>query len=151
MAVEGLRFLDDESVTIGYVTDLYALLRALDETMPQDSILYVEGTSIVPEIRNFLSSRQSPVSREIAPGTLWPKPETFHLPLVGTNLAELRALAQRHAEPEVTDHLAVYRGDDLLLLAYDAGDGEVEVARALPAQTVERLRLALGEALRGHS
>jgi hypothetical protein len=151
MTLEGLHFLNDQSVTIGYVTDLYALLRAVDETMPRDTILYLEGTSFAPEIRDFLSSRRAPLSREIALGTISPRPETFHLPLAGTNLADLRALAERHAEPEVTDHLAVYRGDDLLLSAHDAGDGDVQVARALPEQTVERLRLALGEALRGHS
>jgi hypothetical protein len=149
MADEGLHFLDSESVTIGYVTDLYALLRALDETMPPDAILYVEGTSFAPEIKAFLSSRHAP-PRKIAPGTIYPRPKTFHLPLTGTNLADLRALAERHAEPEVADHLAVYRGDELLLSAYDAGDGEVQIARSLPAPTVERLRLALGEALRGH-
>lgn len=151
MTVGGLRFLDDESVAVGYVTDLCALLRAIDETMPKGAVLCVEGTSIVPEVKDFLSSRQAPVSRKIAPNTLWPKPETFHLPLDSTNLAELRALAERHAEPEVADHLAVYSGDDLLLWAPDAGDGEVWLARALPQRTLERLRLALGGALRRHS
>jgi hypothetical protein len=149
MSDDGLRFLDD-AVTIGYVTDLYALLRAVDETMPEGAILYVEGTSIAPEVRDFLSGRPAPDAREVARGTLWPTPETFHLPLVGANLAELRALAERHAQPEVADHLAVYRGEELLLLAHDAGDGQVQIARSFPAPTVERLRLRLGEALRGH-
>jgi hypothetical protein len=150
MTDEGLHSRDNESVTIGHVADLYALLRALDETMPPDAILYLEGTSFAPEIRDFLSSRHAPQSREVAPGTILPRPETFHLPLTGTNLADLRALAEQHAEPEVTDHLAVYRRDELLLSAYDAGDGDVQVARTLPEQTIGRLRLALGDALRGH-
>src|SRR5712692_4712942 len=105
MAEKGLHFLDNESVTIGYVTDLYALLRALDATMPSDAILYLEGTSFAPGISDFLSSRHAPQSRGIARGTISPRPETFHLPLTGTNLADLRALAEQHAEPEITDHL----------------------------------------------
>ena len=136
MEVEGLRFPDGESVALGYVTDLYALLRAIDETMPKDATLYIEGNSIAAEIKSFLSSRDAP------------EPETFHLPLGGTNLTEFRALAEHHAEPEVADHLAVYRGDELLLTAHDAGDGEARISRALPKRTVQRLRGGLGDALR---
>jgi hypothetical protein len=146
--VEGLRFRDGESVALGYVTDLYVLLRAIDETMPKDGTLYIEGTSIAAEIKSFLSSRAAPEPRTVAPGTLWREPETFHLPLQGTNLTELRALAEHHAEPEVADHLAVYRGDELLLTAHDAGDGEVYISRALPTRTVQELLGRLGDALR---
>ena len=138
-----LRLREFESLSLGHVDDLYALLRAIDETMPDDAVLNLEGTSIAPDIVGFLEARQTTVRQEVARGTLWPLPATFHLPLENGNLAELRALAERHAEPELCDHLAVYRADQLLLTAHDAGFGEVYLVRSLSEETIRRFRLAL--------
>jgi hypothetical protein len=144
VTTDGLRFDEDESLRLGRVHDFYALLRAIDEAMPRDATLYVEGTSIAPEVKDFLASREAREVHGIAPGTLHPKPEAFHLALGGSNLAELRSIAERHAEPEVADHFAVYRGNELLLTAYDAGNDDVYVARSLSGQTVQALQRALG-------
>jgi hypothetical protein len=118
-------------------------LRAIDEAMPRDATLYLEGTSIAPEVKDFLGLHEAPATQRVAPGTLYPAPEAYHLPLEHPNLAELRSIAERHAEPEVADHLAVYRGDALLLTAYDAGAGDVYVTRVIPANNLLALRRAL--------
>jgi hypothetical protein len=110
--------------------------------MPEDSVLYLEGTAIAPAVKEYLEAHEAPVRRQVARGTLWPSPETFHLPLAG--LKELRALAGGHAEPEICDHLAVYRGDQLLMTAHDAGFGEVYLARSLPEEAIRRFRIAVG-------
>jgi hypothetical protein len=144
MTSDHLRFDDADSLRLGRVDDFYALLRAIDEALPRDATLYLEGTSIAPEVKDFLASRPAPDVHGVAPGTLYPKPEAYHLPLKDLNLAELRSIAERHAEPEVADHLAVYRGNELLLTAYDAGNDDVYVARSLPGETVEGLQRALG-------
>lgn len=148
MGGEPLRLTSEDAAVLGYVSDLYALLRAIDETMPTDATLYVEGTSIARAVEEFLTARQAAAWREVEPNTISPKPRTFHLPLQGTNLAELRAIADRHAEPEVCSHLVVYRGDDVLLWAHDPGSGYVELARSLPEDRTSRFRAALGAALR---
>jgi hypothetical protein len=138
----------EDAVFVGYVTDLYELLRAIDEVLPKDAVLSIEGTSIVPAIAEFLEARQVADPAEIEPGTLSPKPRFFHLPLEGTNLAELRALADNQAEPEVADNLVVYRGNDVLLWAHDAGYGDVELSRSLSPDVVSRFTAALGGSLR---
>jgi hypothetical protein len=138
----------EDTVVVGYVTDLYELLRSIDEVIPKDAVLSIEGTSVVPAIGKFLETRAVANPPEIKPGTLSPKPHFFHLPLEGTNLAELRALADNHAEPEIADHLVVYRGNDVLLSAYDAGDGEVCLSRSLPPDIIERFSAALDGFLR---
>lgn len=140
------RFGESDSVLVAYVTDLYKLLRAIDESMPKDAILYLEGRSFAAQVKSFLASRPAAAQRDIARGTVYPVPETFHMSLEGRNLAELRALAEHYAEPEICDHLAVYRDDELLLTAHDAGDGEVYVARSLPGETVRQLQLELADA-----
>ena len=139
---------DADALEVGYVTDLYALLRAIDEAMPKDAVLYVEATAIAPDVASFLGTRTAQDRRQITPNTLWPKPKVFHLPLTGKNLAEFRNLAEKHAEPEVADHLVVYRGEDVLLWAHDAGDGYVDVARGLSEPILEAFRDALGDAIR---
>jgi hypothetical protein len=139
---------DADALEIGYVTDLYELLRAIDEAMPKDAVLYVEATAIAPDVASFLETRSARDRRQITPNTLWPKPKVFHMPLTGENLAEFRDLAERHAEPEVADHLVVYRGEDVLLWAHDAGDGYVDIARDLSESIVEAFRDALGDAIR---
>jgi hypothetical protein len=68
------------------------------------------------------------------------------MPLTGANLAEFRTLAERHAAPEVGDHLVVHRGADVLLWAHDAGYGYVRVARDLSESIVERH--VLGDAIK---
>ena len=137
-----------DALEIGYVTDLYKLLRAIDEAMPKDAVLYVEATAIANDVASFLETRAAQDWHEITANTLWPRPKVFHIPLAGDNLAELRDLAEKHAEPEVADHLVVYRGEDVLLWAHDAGDGYVDVSRDLSESIVEAFRDALGDAIR---
>ena len=139
---------EDDALVAGYVTDFDELLRAIDEVMPKDAVLYVEGTSIAPDVAAFLDERKAGDPQAIEPGTIWPKPAVFHLPLGGTNLVELREIAESHAEPEVADHLVVYRGRQVLLWAHDAGAGYVELSRALPAGVVRSFQDSLGDALR---
>ena len=120
-----LRFAEGDYDVLGYVDDFHALLRAIDVAMPKDASLRVEGGPgvIAPDVETFLRSRPSADPRPIAHNTIWPAPLTFDVSLAGATMAGLRDLAERHAEPEVCDHLVVYRGDELLLWAHDAGDG----------------------------
>lgn len=143
-----LQLEEEGAVTLGYNTDLYALLRAIDEAMPRDAVLAIEGTHIAAEVRQFLLEREPAQKPELVANTIWPTSEVFHLPLSGSNLEELRDLAENFAEPEVGDHLMVYRGGDVLLWAHDASDGFVRLAATVPREAVEALRSALGPTLR---
>jgi hypothetical protein len=143
-----LHLRDEDALTIGYATDLYELLRVIDETIPKDAVLYVEGTSIVPAVSEFLEARQPAERPKAKAGTLWPRPRVFHLPLSGANLAELRSLADGYAEPEVADHLMVYRGDKVLLEAHDAGNGDIRLSRSLSPEVIERFRASISGSLR---
>jgi hypothetical protein len=57
-------------------------------------------------------------------------------------------LAERHAAPEIADHLVVYGDRQLLLWAGDVGDGYVSLSRQLPEATVRAFRQTLEDALR---
>jgi hypothetical protein len=138
---------DQDAYDLGYAADFHILLRAIDLAMPTDAILYLEGDAIAPAVAMFLAQREAVDRRPVAANQAG-RVEAFHLPLAGGNLHALRVLAEDHVRSEVARHLAVYRGDELLLWAHDAGDGIVELARSLPLETAERLRAELGGTLR---
>jgi hypothetical protein len=139
-----------DAVDLGYAIDFHILLRAIDETMPEGSILYLEGGATAPAIAEFLREHEAAGRRELvagADGTV----AAFHLQLVDGNLGSLRVLAENYAASEVASHLAVYRGDEVLLWAHDAGVGSLLLARSLPDATADLMRTALGTSLRPYA
>jgi hypothetical protein len=131
---------------IGYVDDFFVLLHAIDELLPKDAVLYLEGTAIAPDVAEWLRQREILDPPPVARGTLWPEPTVFHIPL--SDVGGLRALAELHAEPEIADHLVVYRGNEVVLWAHDAGDGYVQLSPTLEPAVLERFRAELGSSPR---
>jgi hypothetical protein len=134
-------------IDLGYALDFHILLRAIDEAMPEDAILYLEGDATAPAVRQFLTARDAADRRELRPSANR-EVTAFHLPLANGSLAQLRLLAEDCVSPEVALHLAVYRGDAVLLWARDAGNGSLLVAQSLPDEMLSRLRTQLGPTLR---
>ena len=62
------------------VRDFPSLLGELHKILPQGSILYLEGGTPPAEIGEFLNSHCVPEETHVAMGTIWPKPQAFHLP-----------------------------------------------------------------------
>jgi hypothetical protein len=137
----------EAAIDLGYATDFHILLGAIDEVMPEDAVLYLEGETTAPAVAAFLREREPAEAPAMAANT-HARSAAFHLPLADRNLAALRLLAEDHPSPEIASHLAVYRGRDVLLWAHDAGGGPVLLARSLPDETVEHFRTALGGSLR---
>jgi hypothetical protein len=135
----------DAAIDIGYATDFHILLRAIDEVMPRDAVLALDGHATAPAVAAFLREREPAETPAMAPNSHG-KTEVFHLPM--GNLAALRLLAEDYPAPEIAFHLAVYRDREVLLWAHDAGEGAVLLARSLPEETIERFRTALGDSLR---
>jgi DNA-binding NarL/FixJ family response regulator len=137
----------DAAIDLGYATDFHILLRAIDEAMPDDAVLALDGHATAPAISAWLHAREPAETPAMAPNSHG-KTEVFHLPLADGNLAALRLLAEDYPAPEIAFHLAVYRDRDVLLWAHDAGEGAVLLSRSLPEETIERFRTALGDSLR---
>jgi hypothetical protein len=142
MALLELR--DSDAIDLGTATDFHTLLRAIDEALPHDATLLLEGGSIAAPVAAFLQAHAAPEPRAVASfGT--PRTPAFHLPL--DDLRALRTIAENHLRFEVATHLAVY-GDAILLWAPRAGDGVVSLSLTLPDETIEAFRSALGPTLR---
>ncbi len=137
----------ERAIDLGYATDFHILLRAIDEALPRDGILVLEGDATAPAVAQFLREHAADEPRALRANARGPV-VVFHLPLAHGNLGRLRLLAEDFASPEIAFHLAVYRGEEVLLWAHDAGAGAVLLADSLPPETVERFRTALGTTLR---
>lgn len=103
-------------------------------------MLYVEGTSFASDVEELLRERSAEPDTKVTSGTAWPAPSSFHVPATPENLRAFHELALRHAEPEVCTHLVAYRAGQVLVSAYDAGDGTVFVHVGLGPSTIDRLR-----------
>jgi len=102
------------------VRDFPLLLEALPRILPQGAILYLEGGTPPKEISAFLNSHCVPEETHLAMGTIWPKPQAFHLPATVENLAELAKLARQCSAMAIAVHLHVYHQGKVLLEWYDA-------------------------------
>jgi hypothetical protein len=144
---EPLDLPDDDAVDLGVAFDFHLLLRAIERAMPSDATLALEGDATAPAIREFLLAHPAPEPRELVPnirGTA----VVHHLPLA--DLEQLRILAEDYASSEVAFHLMVYRRDEVLLWAHDAGDGSLLVSKSVSPEAVETLRETLGPRLKPH-
>jgi len=100
--------------------DSALFFRQLAAALPAASTLFVEGTSLARDVDDFLRSAAEPGDYLPKRQTLWPRPKQYRLRCDGPTLAALADLAERHAEPELLDHLFVYDGSRVLLEFPDA-------------------------------
>jgi hypothetical protein len=141
---EGISLRATEAIEVGEVCDISKLFAALASALPVGAVLYAEGTNIAPDVQEFLGSESVEPAARVTQGTSWPESQQFHVPATPANLMRMHELSLRHAEPEVCDHLVVYRDEDVLISAYDAGFGTVYARRDLPKAALDRLREAAG-------
>src|SRR5579864_4662446 len=97
-----------------------SFFRHLAAAFPSATTLFVEGTSVARDVDHFLRSAADPGDYLPKRQTLWPRPKQYRLRCDGPTLATLADLAERHAEPELFDHLFLYDGAKALLEYPDA-------------------------------
>lgn len=121
--------------------DLEDFFEALPEFVPDDAILYLEGTSMGGDVLSVFGSMPAVPEderRQVARGTEWPEPQCFHLRIGAAQLDALAALARTHAVAEICDHVVVYQGDRALVQAYDIGHRK---ARILVSPSIDEVQV----------
>jgi hypothetical protein len=116
----------------------------LPELLPLDSILYVEGTSIIPEVATFYSSHRARNAVAVVRDTIAPVPDIYHFSFSSDVSTGLRQFAERCPVAEMFDHIKGYRGETLLFTFHDAFDGWLRISDHIPQETVARFCQALG-------
>jgi hypothetical protein len=105
------------------LSDFGTFFRGLARLLPDGAaMIYFEGTSISPAVRDFLTKQSAAGWHVVLRGTIWPTPAIFHVPASPDVLNRLAYLATHHANPEIADHCHVYTPERMVLQWYDACD-----------------------------
>lgn len=99
--------------------DSALFFRHVRTALPAATRLFVEGDPY-PDVDHFLRSAAELGDYLPDRQTLWPRPKQYRVRCDAPTLAGLADQAQRHAEPELLDHLCVYDGSKALLEFHDA-------------------------------
>jgi hypothetical protein len=116
--------------------------------LPSSSILYVEGTTIVPEVASLYSAHRVRNFVAVRPDTIYPVPDIYHIEFSPEVIARLRELARSRPVPELFDHLKAYKGESLLFTFHDAFEGCLRISERIPSATIMQFARALGVSCR---
>ena len=87
------------------------LFQALASEFPEVTSVFIEGTSIDPEVKELLVRFAGVGSYLPKTQTTWPVPLRFHCASTPEFWTALVDVSKRYAEPELFDHLFLYSGD----------------------------------------
>jgi hypothetical protein len=124
--------------------DSAGFLQALWRHFPQATTFYVEGTSVAGDVMDFYRLHKEEGDYLPDRQTLFPRSRKFRCRFSASFVAGLSALAQRHAEAELLDHVALYDGSTEVLSWHDAFANVLLVSRSIPERTVSAFAADLG-------
>ena len=113
--------------------------RAASQLLAGATHVYLEG-SPAPQIVALISRHADPTPYRAPAGTLWSWPRgnqrfTFNASI--ELFAQLAEASRRHAEPEICDHLHIYRDAEPLAQWFDAFSDPLLVSKTIPRELVE--------------
>jgi hypothetical protein len=116
---DGIRFDEVHPWKVTPITDVSRFLRALPLLAPEGSIVYFEDTG-EKHVRTVLQRLSVPATVRIAPGTILPRPDRYHVPLTSSNMEEIAAYIDKHPTGYFCGHCCVYKERKIVLAWYDA-------------------------------
>ena len=134
---DGARLADPHPWVVPPSRDAGAMLRALPILLPRGGFVYFEGTTEAA-FESWARAHAVSVQLKIAYGTIWPKPDWFHVPLDPALMQEAAGLIERNGIALPSIHIHVHDGVTVLLEWHDAFvDDPMYVSSAIPREAVE--------------
>jgi hypothetical protein len=124
--------------------DSARFFEALWTHFPEATTLYVEGGSIAPDLKNCYRTHREEGSYLPRAQTMFPRSEKFRCRFSANLVDALAVLAEQHAEPELLDHLTLYRDSEELLVWHDAFADVLLVSRTVPESVASSFAADLG-------
>jgi len=114
-----IRFDEPHPRRLTPTSDSSQFLRALRSLVPASSVVYFEdiGEKHVTRVLQRLSV-SAPV--RVARGTMFPRPDYYHVALTTDNMEEIATYLDNHPTGHFCTHCCVYRDRKILLAWYDA-------------------------------
>lgn len=156
---EQISFVKNPCWKVTRVSNYRIFFSNLSLLIPEDAVLFIEGTSIAESVKKFLDSRALPAPTDIDVGEgpfgenlpkerkfkllggevrIFPRGDRFHIATTDENFQSLAKLSDAHAEPEMFDSLVVYRNNTALLHWYDPLSDPFYVSMGIPEMTLKK-------------
>ncbi|MHC4396126.1 MAG: hypothetical protein ACYS1A_10780 [Planctomycetota bacterium] len=129
---------------ISGVKDFPAFLRAVSDLVISDSVLYLEGGTPPKKLKLYLKKRAATNTSKVEMGTIWPRPECFHMQITRANLEGLAELVESYATPQVAVHLHIYKSGKMFLEWYDAFFDPLRISREIQETVIKEFSNKLG-------
>jgi hypothetical protein len=134
--------------TVGWefvgLRDTTVFFRHVSAILGPDAALVLEESSMARDVRSFVEAHSAKPLGRIRPGTLWPRSRWHWLPTSSEVLDGLARLSERHAEPEMCDHLYAVSDGCLVVAWHDAFDGPLVVSSGISEERVRHFGRAVG-------
>jgi hypothetical protein len=134
---KGIHLDEKNCWVVSGVKSLSDFLRAIYYLVPMGSVLYLEDGNTPTKLRSFLEQRNARNISKVEMGTIWPRPECFHIEITKENIEGLAEFAENYAECEVAIHLHVYKDGKMLLQWYDAFFDPLLVSVEIPEEKIQ--------------
>jgi hypothetical protein len=140
----GIRLEEGEPWRVGPTKDVERFIRALPLLVPEDSVAYFEGTG-ESHVAEYLRSVSILQQSTVAIGTIWPRPDRYHVPLTVHTMEALAAFLDEKPAGYFCAHCHVYRNGRILLQWHNAFTNDpIYVSGTIPGETVASFAQALG-------
>ncbi len=140
----GIRLDEPDPWVVAPTQDVELFLRALPRLAPDGAMVYFEDTG-ERHVRDYLRRVAVEPRVQVAIGTVWPRPDRYHVPLTSVSMQELADFLAANPAGFFCAHCHVYRGTSVLLEWDDAfSDVPMYVSSAVPIETVDAFAAALG-------
>ena len=114
-----MRLDESECWRVEATTDAPVFFRALGTLAPVNAVLVLEG-STEQRVPDFAVAHAVAPTVNVAPGTIFPASDTYHIRADQATLSALALLVEQHRIPAPAIHLHVYLVDRVLVEWYDA-------------------------------
>jgi hypothetical protein len=147
----GIHLTDTDPWCVSPTRDVERFVRALPSLMPPGSVVYFEDTA-EPHVRRYLESVSVPSQVQLAIGTIWPRPDCYHVPLTAETMEALAVFLERNPAGFFCAHCHVYRDGVVLLQWHDAFINDpMYVSRTIGADAVAEFAQTLASSPSGRS
>ena len=141
---DGIRLDEPEPWKVSPTRDVERFLRALPPLVPDGSILYLEGTG-ERHVAEYLERVSGPAEARVAMGTIWPRPDCYHVPLTSATTEAFAQFLEQHPAGYACSHCHVYNGSSILLEWHDAFMTDpMNVSRTIGREKVAEFAARLG-------
>ena len=142
----GLRLDEPDAWDVTGTGDVERFLRAICLLAPPGSFAYFEGTA-EPHVAEYLRGVSVAAPVHVAVGTIWPRPDTYHVPVTAEAMEAMAAFLERNPAGFFCAHCHLHDGVSVLLQWYDAfgaNPDPMQVSRRVGEEAVRAFSAALG-------